>query len=86
MIFPFPLFGFRIIDGFFLFSGFMGFFGGARFCSVCMLCLCFGFLWLWLMTWQAMASIAASSEADWNAMKMRYIQTIRIDFQNSLYM
>ena len=32
------------------------------------------------------ASIAASSEADWNAMKMRYIQTIRIDFQNSLYM
>ena len=29
MIFPFPLFGFRIIDGFFLFSGFMGFFGAA---------------------------------------------------------
>ena len=49
------------------------------------LCLCFGFLWLWLMTWQAMASIATSSEADWNAMKLRYIQTIRIDFQNSLY-
>ena len=47
--------------------------------------ICFGFLWLWLMTWQAMASIAASSEADWNAMKMRYIQTTRIDFQNFLY-
>ena len=71
--------------GFFCFLGLWVSLEPHEFCSVCVLCLCFGFLWLWLMTWQAMASIAASSEADWNAMKMRYIQTIRIDFQNSLY-
>ena len=45
MIFPFPLFGFRIIDGFFLFSGFMGFFGAAWI----LLCLCVVFVFWFLM-------------------------------------
>ena len=46
----------------------------------------FVFVFWFLMAVVDDVAIAASSEADWNAMKMRYIQTIRIDFQNSLYM